>query len=307
MEIFNCLYKNEHVQLKVILLNNPGLDVNQTNDAGLTPLQTAVILGHVECVDVLTCDSRTNVNQRDHSAISAPILEAAAGGKLDIVEILLNVKDIDVNVVDSMGCSSIYLACVNGHAHVFERLCSDSRVNVNQSNQYGRTPLFIACSMSDIKSIDILLNRADIDVNAMDLYGRSPFHESIRTNVSYLVISKLLRRPELDINRADLRGNTPLHTASQSRMYVFTLDWLLSDRRINIHIKNKMGFTATDLAYDRTIIHCFNRRVARRRWAIIYCVAKLVILKRRAIESYYAYGGIGAIAAIDRCYGLIKI
>jgi ankyrin repeat protein len=307
MEIFNCLYKNDHAQLKAILLNNPGLDVNQTNDAGLTPLQTAVILGYVECVYVLVCDSRINVNRRDHSAIRAPILEAAAGGKLDIVEILLNVKDIDVNVVDSMGCSSLFLACVNGHAHVFERLCTDSRVNVNQSNQYGRTPLFIACSVSDIKSIDILLNRADIDINAMDLYGRTPFHESIRTHVSFLVIGKLMRRPDLDINRADLRGNTPLHTAATSGTYVYTLNWLLSDRRINIHLKNKLGFTATALAYDHSIIQCFNRRVARRRWAIIFCVAKLVILKRRAIESYYAYGGNGAIAAIDRCYGLIKI
>lgn len=305
MEIFNCLYKNDEKELQALLLNSSDLDVNLSNDAGLTPLHFAVLLGYVGCVSILMRDSRTDVNRCDNDMFSAPILEASASGNLEIVEMLLNAPDIHMNVVDILGCSAVFLACENGHVHIVERLCSESQVNINSRNLYGRTPLFTVCSVGDIAVIDHLLKRSDIDLNAADIYGRTAIHIAINNIVGNNVIDKLLGRQDLDINRADLRGNTPLHTAVKSEIQIYTVNKLLRDRRIDILSKNKKGFTATDLASElgyNSIITCFKRQITVRRWALIFCIAKLVILKRRMLESYYAYGGKGAIAAIYRCY-----
>lgn len=71
---------------------------------------------------------------RNFDGKSFPLRYAATLGKLNMVEALLNLPNVDVNQTMSWGCSALLFASENGHVDVVKRLLQIPDINVNQKS-----------------------------------------------------------------------------------------------------------------------------------------------------------------------------
>ena len=61
-----------------------------------------------------------------------PLLESCAYGRTKIVEILLQSKDIDVNVADGRGITGLWIASRNGYKEIVQLLVEHPHINVTK-------------------------------------------------------------------------------------------------------------------------------------------------------------------------------
>ncbi|XP_062515849.1 serine/threonine-protein phosphatase 6 regulatory ankyrin repeat subunit C-like isoform X2 [Corticium candelabrum] len=87
-------------------------------------------------------------------------------GSEDTIDVLLNVKDINVMSKDFWGRTAIHYASEGHHVTIVERLLSCS-VPVDINDNDGHTPLLWAACNGDVGCVDVLLK-----------HGASPQHES---------------------------------------------------------------------------------------------------------------------------------
>jgi len=162
-------------RIRELLLN--GADVNcvgcNTNTTSSnkkwTPLAYACYHGHLELTKLLlqhganTNGTRiTQINEEkktnDESSTDAPLYCAVLNSQLEVVEYLLGRSDINVNIVNSVGETPLYTACMYGSVSgVLERLLQHKDCDVNRTNIFGETPLFAACRHGRVWIVRLLL------------------------------------------------------------------------------------------------------------------------------------------------------
>jgi ankyrin repeat protein len=116
--------------------------------------------------------------------------EAARLGHDRIMQSLLR-AGADVNNTTALGEPPLYTACNKGHENVVQTLLQDRNINVNQPDELGRTPLHIAVSREHDAIVSRLLNKPGIDVNHADKDGFTPLF--ISQIHGYTVIEQALR------------------------------------------------------------------------------------------------------------------
>ena len=83
------------------LLKNRKIDINQVDSLGRTLLQDAIIMGHLQIIDMLI-KSNIDANIIDHHGKNA-MFDAIDYGEEKIVDTILAIKDINLSVVDENG------------------------------------------------------------------------------------------------------------------------------------------------------------------------------------------------------------
>lgn len=81
---------------------------------------------------------------------------------------LLSTQDININQVNELNWTPLYMACFRGNFEIVERLLQVPEIDVNQSNTYSRPPLYGACCRGDVKIVKRLLQVPGIDVNQVN-------------------------------------------------------------------------------------------------------------------------------------------
>ena len=128
---FGLPVKGDHEIVKILLKSGSergaggaggGIDVNQCNQDGKTPLWIA-----------------------------------CWGGKKEAVKILLQNPRVEVNQGDKFGETPLQVACNYGREEIVKMLLRDGRANVNQKNTLGKTALWIACKRGKEAIVKILL------------------------------------------------------------------------------------------------------------------------------------------------------
>ena len=151
---------NGHIDTVRTLLDS-GVNVNQTDELGRTPLWVAILMGHIDVVKLLLAHG-ANVNQVGKTRQT--LIEAAMG-HIDVVKLLL-AHGVNINKDD------LFYAANGGYADVVKILLAHG-ANVNQANTMGDTPLGGAVIADHAEVVIILLSNG-ANVNQTDKEGRTP-------------------------------------------------------------------------------------------------------------------------------------
>ena len=191
-----------NVDLLDLLLAQPGVDVNITNQIGDTPLmlgshsQNIVKrLLKVEGIDLQIRDSCEDsvlhwAAQRDHSgcvqelraaagldwnlrnmAGETAIMKAATWGSADSLKILLTVSPslLDITATDVFGENVAWHAVdhlgTGDHQRCVQLLSEDHRVDWNKRSQHGDTPLMYCLKHNELEIAKILINNPRVDIS----------------------------------------------------------------------------------------------------------------------------------------------
>ena len=130
-----------------------GVDVNQRNENGATPLYVACRNGHVKVVRVLLEADDVDVNQSAQDG-KTPLGRACDLRHLYVVKALLNVDRIDVNQPCQHGYTPLYLA--SGNVEITKALLAADNIDPNKRAGNGLAPIDRACARGHIACVAAL-------------------------------------------------------------------------------------------------------------------------------------------------------
>ncbi|XP_063448236.1 uncharacterized protein LOC134727779 [Mytilus trossulus] len=202
-------------------------DVNKCDNNGVSPLYIASQTGHVDVVkDLLQHSADVNKCRNDGTP---PLQIACYNNMIEVVRVLLQCDDVDIDLCDDNGCSSLYIAtdvnkCDNngvsplyiasqtGHVDVVKDLLQHS-ADVNKCRNDGTPPLQIACYNNMIEVVRVLLQCDDVDIDLCDDNGCSSLY--IASQKGHVDVVKELLQHSADVNKCKHNGVSPLYIASR--------------------------------------------------------------------------------------------
>jgi ankyrin repeat protein len=171
-------------------------------------------------VTALSAREDVNVNQpfdRPHGTGTTPLTEAIPS--LELVRILLKCKGINVNKEDRLGWTPLIKACMANSIDIVQELLQTRDIRVNlKSTDSGDTALHYACGAppASTEIISMLLERREIKVNEpSDQGGKTPLIMAIMSGQLDKVKLLMERR---EINMSETRGDNTVRSDNTVRM-----------------------------------------------------------------------------------------
>lgn len=169
----------------------------------------------------------------------------ASGNSTDVLELLVNERDLPVNIPDNKGKTPlIWAAMAAWHPRALILIESGKDVALNVADCYGRTALFYAGKAShQTDTVDCLLAQEEIDPNIQDEHGRTALWYAWDIDSTYISgFTKILTHSKTNPNIQDSRGRTILiHKAECS---TWALERILKDSRTDPNMVDWTGRTA---------------------------------------------------------------
>jgi serine/threonine-protein phosphatase 6 regulatory ankyrin repeat subunit A len=117
-----------------------------------------------------------------------PLLRAAVRGKLEVVRILVNELHADVNQVDELGCTAVFVAAYGGHEAMVRFLVKELGADVNKASPHGGTPLLAAAHEGHEAVVRCLVKELGADVNRTSNEGSTPLMAAAETKKEKIVL-----------------------------------------------------------------------------------------------------------------------
>ena len=180
---------------------------------------------------------------------SKVIWNASSGGHAKTVELLLNVRNVNINInIYQSGSTALCIAADNGHLNVVDILLTREDIQVNSATvDDDCTPLYIASQLGRTEIVLILLSMQGIDVNKAHNNGNTPLTQASQNghaDVVQLLLSHstAAENMKIDVNKTQKDDATPLFVACQrARFEVVRL--LLSCTEIDVNLAMPNGAT----------------------------------------------------------------
>jgi ankyrin repeat protein len=140
------------------------------------------------------------------------IYQASQNGNVDRLKVLIN-KGIDINAVDSYGCTILILASISGHAKCVKIILKHKGIDINKKCYSGNTALMFASEYGRTECVKILLKCPDIDVNLIDrrYYGTALMYACYFEKPD--CVKELLKFKGINIYRVDYnKKNALIHS-----------------------------------------------------------------------------------------------
>ncbi|GIJ91861.1 hypothetical protein Asppvi_010836 [Aspergillus pseudoviridinutans] len=138
--------RHGHIRVVQRLLEFQNIDINQGWGGYLSPLLAAIVAGHTDVVmRLLACGDRLDINAQTYQKESALSL-AARYGHLQVVDAILRDPRTDRNSIDDQGRTALWWAAYEGQTTVVGRLLEDTDVQVGIKDHQGAGALEAARS-----------------------------------------------------------------------------------------------------------------------------------------------------------------
>lgn len=185
-----------------------GADVNSFDEAGSTPLMTAVLAGSPVLVAFLLAHGAQPDTRQQHTHATA-LLYAISSRRVDLAAALLRAgAKPDLKFTD--GQSALHIAAANNSPDMIDALFS-ARANLESRDSNGKTPLDTAILHGSAQAVSALLTHG-ADINRESAANqRGPLHEACERG--YAAIASLLIGAGADPTALDNSGQTPLDLA----------------------------------------------------------------------------------------------
>ena len=154
----------------------PNTDVNKIN-FGLSPLNLAIYFKNIAMVRQLLLIPWIKVNKIPELMYS-PLVLAVEMESLQIVELLLGHKNIDVNC-EEHSATPFEKACQLGNKAIVERLLQCEGLDTTRTERSaGYTISHIVCRYGSISVIDVLVRHKIFTLSPHDSEGNNPVQEA---------------------------------------------------------------------------------------------------------------------------------
>jgi ankyrin repeat protein len=267
-----------HLGAVQILLNEPHTDITSKGRSGRSALSFAAGNGHLEIVEALVDRGACSRDDQDNSHWT-PLFWAVHGDHASIVQLLLKQPSVDINRTDNTGRSALSWAVGEGSRGAMKVLLRHASVDLNLKDAKGRSPLSWGAGNGQREMISSLMHKKGIDKatkdndlrNAISWACQGGHTDTLRTlvknecggeddadvdawtpllwalfNRSPATVEALLSTRRVQIDRQDGYGRTALIWAA-SYGYLDVVQLLVS-WNANLHIRNRRGCTAADVA-----------------------------------------------------------
>ena len=193
---------------RVLVLGSGGRKVTKTVSS--TPLCEAARGGHIEVVELLLeYGAKTGVLGEDSST---PLHLAASKGHTAVVKLLLD-KGANSNCVNEREETPLYKAAVGGYVQVV-KLLLDRGADIQMTDKWKNTPLHLAARFGHKEVAKLLLDRGAQTNSIYNSLASTPLHEAAICGQKDIV--KMLLDEGADPKIRDFSGKTPLFRARLS-------------------------------------------------------------------------------------------
>jgi len=230
----------EKVKEYIKLLLENGVDINEKNIVGTTPLIAAVKRNKKELI-IFFLENGADPNETDNINNTAFYYAVAEQFSYEMYDALASISSPDFNIVNKDGRTLLtnFISSVSGSEsdiRFLERLLSDG-ADVNFCAQYYGQPKsgidFIVEKKSDI--LKSVLDNVSLDVNEQDNQGNTILHKVCAYNVNYDAEMaketyrkvKLLLEQGADISITNDKDETALMLASGDNLKIKTVEILM--------------------------------------------------------------------------------
>ncbi|CAF0711074.1 unnamed protein product [Brachionus calyciflorus] len=160
-----------HIKIVDHLINE-GAKINIVDAEKRTPMIIATIKGNAEMLDLLVKNSQSKnlINQPDQSGIN-PLLYAIKNENIDILQVLLRCKDLNLDFQDKDKNTAFHYAVIQRQFKLIDTLIENGS-DIDKQNADGRTALMLAAKNNDEELVDYLLDY-NPDKNLKDNLGHT--------------------------------------------------------------------------------------------------------------------------------------
>ncbi len=268
-----------HFEIVKYLVEELNLNPDQSSLDKATPMTWATQQNHAEIIEYLARHGAKRIFETKEKWNT--LTEAVRSGSFELVQSLeWGLLDINHSI---QGCTALHVACQDGHLHIAQYLLEQQKANYLPMDN-GMTPLHIAASMGKTDIVKFLITQFGRDINELNnSSGETPLFYAAENNhyltVKWLVenganvnfanndgntalslvaatkynsIANLLLRFDADPNTPPINwehedGWRAIHYAAEDGN-AYLLDMLLLDRRVDVNITVKPGWTPLMLA-----------------------------------------------------------
>jgi ankyrin repeat protein len=176
---------------------------------------------------------------------------ASSGGHLDVVQYLIEQRQLHAHGIEQSDTTPLHLACREGHLEVVKYLSSieECQFGIEDKNTYGLTALLAACIHHRIEVVKYLIHQWHVNINAIDNRGFTALHYASQNSGDLELVQYLTNKCHLDVEIQDYYGETALHKAiSDGNMLI--VQYLIEEYHADIAVTNNNGENVLDLAYE---------------------------------------------------------
>lgn len=230
------------------ILEKHEVNINVTNNQGMTPLMIACLNGHVDCIITLLRHD-ANVNMRNSNRETALMLTIYCDFeyRLNVIKMLI-ICGASVNAVNNRHESAIMLACQRGLLDLV-KLLHHYHASLLITDIYHNTLLHHACIKGDYALV-VYLIELGVPLDKINKFNATPLSLALEHGHKD-IIHKLLTNCALD-KAYNKNGDTLLHLAvemtdSQERKEIALM---FINNTTNIDVCNNKGKTALMIACE---------------------------------------------------------
>ena len=236
----NCLHiaaRYGHLNLCKTLINKYNFDVELPDNNGWTALHFSARNGSYEIVKYfINMGIKINLTANGDSCLHI----AADSGHLSLCKTLINEYNVDFQLPDNDGWTTLHFSARNGSFEVV-KFFTDMGIDTNLNGTDGMNCLHIAERYGHLNLCKTLKNKYNVDVQLPDNDGWTAFHFSAVSG-SYEIV-KYFTNMGIEINLKTKGGMNCLHIAALYG-YLNLCKTLINKYNLDVELPENDGWTA---------------------------------------------------------------